>query len=191
MAERKVEALMRAGASVLVVSPEVTDGLSGLAAAGEIRYRRAEFVPSDLDGVCLVVGATDNEATNKRVFEEADKRGVLCNTVDQPRMSSFIVPAVLERGQIQMAISTSGASPALAQRLKREISEVVGEEYARLAEIMAAIRPRVQMAVSEASQRAEILHQVVESDVLDLLRSGRVTEAERRVEDLLRANGLT
>lgn len=183
VAERKVAQLLEADARVRVISPELTPMLTQLAQAGQITYRPGEFEEVDLDGVWLVIGATDDAQVNQRVAQAARRRNLFCNIVDGPSLCSFLAPAIVARGDVLIAISTSGCSPALAQRLKREIAAYVGQEYAQLADLMSRWRALVMEKIPHQQQRAELFHLLVESDILDLLRAGQWSEAEQRASE--------
>jgi siroheme synthase-like protein len=137
VAREKVEALLECGASVTVVAPEIDPELDR---PGVALVRRA-YRTTDLEGRLLVVAATSTEEVNRRVFRDAEARGILCNVVDVPALCSFILPAVHRQGPIAVAVSTGGASPALAQRLRDDIAEVVGPRHAELADELRALRP--------------------------------------------------
>jgi precorrin-2 dehydrogenase/sirohydrochlorin ferrochelatase len=185
VAERKVALLLASGVRARVVSPSVTPALDRLAQTKEIAYRQGEFDESDLDDVWLVIGATDDRHVNQRVAQAAERRRLFCNIVDVPPLCSFIAPAVVERGDVLIAISTSGCSPALAQRLKREIAHHIGQEYAQLADVLSRWRPKVLDEIPDQKRRAEVFHRLVESDVLNLLRAGQREKAEWRVSEFI------
>jgi precorrin-2 dehydrogenase/sirohydrochlorin ferrochelatase len=127
--EGKLKSLLRAGARVTVVAPIATAGVQRLAKSAEIVWHKRNFTARDLDGMFLVVVATSSHPANARIFEQARRRGVLCNTVDDPANCDFYYPAVLRRGNLQIAISTGGSSPELASRLRKELETCFGPEY--------------------------------------------------------------
>ena len=127
--EAKLQSLLRAGARVKVVAPRATAGVRRLAKAAEIVWRKRKFNARDLEGMFLVVAATASHSANARIFEQARRRGVLCNAVDDPGNCDFYYPAVVRRGRLQIAISTEGASPELASRLREELESYFGPEY--------------------------------------------------------------
>jgi precorrin-2 dehydrogenase / sirohydrochlorin ferrochelatase len=129
VAESKIQGLLASGAKVKVVAPEATPLVAGWSRAGRVSWRKGRFRTSDLQGVFLVVVATSARDLNERVYLEAHRRGVLCNVVDDPAHCDFYYPAVVRRGDLQIAISTNGRSPALAQRLRRELERRFGAEY--------------------------------------------------------------
>src|ERR1700712_3007594 len=122
LAESKIESLQAAHAKVTVVAPDATSRIADLAAAGEVDWHRREFAAGDLTGNFLVVAATNVPAVNRAVFQEATDKNIICNAVDDPPFCDFYFPSVVRRGDLQIAISTAGASPALAQRLRKEIN---------------------------------------------------------------------
>lgn len=141
--ERKVEDLLRAGAKVTVVSREITPRLADLAAAGRIVFIQGDFDPRYLEGVTLVVGATDDQEVNRRVSLAAQARGLFVNIVDEPDLCTFIVPAQVRRGPLTIAVSTGGASPALARQLREELEQRFGEDYGRYLRVLKTVRDRV------------------------------------------------
>src|SRR6187397_51775 len=114
MAERKIASLLEAGAMVTAVAPEITPAIQAAESSGSLRIQKRRFMESDLDGAQLVISATDDGAVQEQVAAAARARNILINTVDQPRLCDFIVPAVVQRGDVILAISTSGKSPSLA-----------------------------------------------------------------------------
>ena len=137
VAREKVEGLLDCGASVTVVAPEIDPELDRTG----VELVRRGYRATDLEGRLLVVAATSTEEVNRRVFRDAELRGLLCNVVDVPDLCSFILPAVHRQGPIAVAVSTGGASPALAQRLRDDIAAVVGPRHAELAAELRALRP--------------------------------------------------
>ena len=133
----KASGLVECGAQVTVVSPHAVAGLAAL----DIEWLEREYEPGDLEGRFLVVATTSNEELNRRVFADAEARGQLCNVADVPELCSFILPAVHREGPIAVAVSTGGASPALAQVLRDRLAAQVGPEEARVAERLRALRP--------------------------------------------------
>ena len=129
VAESKIESLLTAGAQVHVIAPCATRSIQRWGSESRISWEARVFAPSDLEGVTLVIAATDSPAVNEHVFEEARRRGILCNSVDDPEHCDFYCAAVARRGPLQIAISTGGNSPALAQRLRRELEEQFDPEY--------------------------------------------------------------
>jgi precorrin-2 dehydrogenase/sirohydrochlorin ferrochelatase len=177
IAEGKALQLLDAGARVNLVSPDLTPPLAELAARGKIRYRKGRFAAFDLLGASIVISATNDRETNEAVARLAAERRVLFNAVDQPGLCQFITPALVTRGRLQISISSSGGSPSVAQRVKREISSLIGDEYGQLLELAAELRTFAKERLPALEQRKELLRAFVESEALDLLREGREDEA--------------
>ena len=129
VAASKVESLLHAGANVTVVSPKLNSRLDELQLEGRLAWIPRRFQPCDVNGVFLVIAATSDDIVNELVFREAERRGILCNAVDQPPRCNFYFPAVVRRGALQIAISTAGLSPSLAARLRAEFEKEFGPEY--------------------------------------------------------------
>lgn len=187
IAESKTEQLIDAGAQVRVVSPELTGRLREWAQGGVIAHRVGVFDASDLGGVVLVISATDSQTVNQKVANAASKRGLLCNVVDQPALCSFITPALVTRGDLQISVSSGGGSPSVVQRVKREIAGLIGEEYGVLLELAAEMRVEAKRRLPDFEQRRTVLHAFVESEALDLLRAGQIDQARRIAQELLDA----
>jgi len=187
VAEGKAEQLVEAGAQVRVVSPTLTARLQELVGRGVIGHRRGAFAESDLDGVKLVISATDDQEVNEAVARAAATREVLCNVVDQPALCDFITPALVTRGDLQISISSGGGSPSLVQRVKREVAALIGEEYGALLELAAELREAAKQRVPDFERRRTLLHAFVESEAIELLREGRRVDAQRIARDLLAA----
>lgn len=185
VAARKAAALLDAGARVRLVAPELDPAIEEMGRAGEIRIERRPFRDSDLDGCALVIAATDDEAVNRAVHAGARRRDLPCNVVDQPSLCTFIFPSVLRRGDLVIAISTGGASPAVCRRLRRELEGRIGPEYADFLSLMREVRSRLRKEVSDPLARKRALYRLVSSPALDLVRSGRAQEARALAERLI------
>ena len=183
VARRKTEGLLAAGADVLVVAPEVSEMPDGAA----VERRAARL--ADLDGAVLVVCATDDPAANAALAREAQRLGVLANVVDDPDGGDFAVPAVVRRGALQVGVSTGGASPALARRLRDELATHVGAEYGELTSLLGGLRaawePRAIAAGVPPAARHAAWHAVLDLPLVALLREGAAAEARSRAEALL------
>lgn len=176
IAEGKTTSLLRSGARVTVVSPKVTAALLHRAHRDEILWESRSFQSSDLDGTFLVVAATSSSETNAMVYREADQRGILCNAVDQPQDCHFYYPAVVDRGALQIAISTAGLSPSLAQRLRKELEVQFGPEYERLVEWLGRVRSGLMSQSSDFESRRRILGRLASREVFDRLQRARGRE---------------
>ena len=187
IAEGKAVQLVETGARVQLVSPDLTPRLAELAASGAIEYRRGEFKLDDLRSVTLVISATHDQAVNEEVARLAAERGLLHNVVDQPALCNFITPALVTRGDLQISVSTGGGSPSITQRVKREVANLIGEEYGELLELAAEMRVKAKQRIPDFERRRKVLHAFVESEALDLIRAGKREEAERIAQELLQA----
>ena len=185
VAEGKALQLLQAGAHVRIVSPDVTETLAERIAAGLIQHINREFHPGDIDGAHLVITATDSRDVNSQVLSASRERGIWCNAVDQPDLCDFITPALIERGSLQIGISTSGESPVLAQRVKREIGDLIGDEYGVLLKMAARMRKRAKRIIPDFDIRRDVLRAFVESQALELIRRDEVDKAQAIVEKLL------
>ena len=181
----KVEGLLACDAEVTLVAPEAHEDLIALAREGSIRWAPREYVPEDLDGALIAIAASGDTEVNIRVFEDAEARSMLVNVVDVPPLCNFILPAIVRTGPLAIAISTAGASPALAKRMKREVSELFGEEYARLAVLLGDARGWAKATLPSYQDRKEFFESIVngEPDPIELLRAGD----EQAVRDLIEA----
>ncbi|MBF8250587.1 MAG: siroheme synthase [Deltaproteobacteria bacterium] len=185
VAERKVFSLLNAGAKVTVVSPAVTAVLKGISEAGRLEIKERPFSKRDLKGAFLAYAATDNEDINYKISEEARKMGVLLNIVDKPEMCDFILPSVVERGPLSIAISTGGASPAFAKRLRLEMEEMYGEEYSLFLEIMAAIRRKLLTKEVESVKKRKFFNKLASSSIPEMIKVGRWKDVDRTIISLL------
>jgi precorrin-2 dehydrogenase/sirohydrochlorin ferrochelatase len=167
IAAPKIESLVRAGGSVTVVAPQALPAVEGWAVTGQIRWQEREFQPSDLEGVFLVITGTDIRAVNHAVAEEARARRILCNSVDDPPDCDFFYPSVVRRGDLQIAISTAGKSPALAQRLRAEIDAMVPEDAGRWLDELGELRLRILEAFPLGEERKKALHLLARREICD------------------------
>jgi len=170
VAESKIASLIEADAQVLVVAPDATPGVRSWAQAKRVEWRQRGFQPSDLDGMFIVVAATSSTELHKQIFQEATQRGVLCNTVDVPELCDFYYPAVVQRGALQIAVSTSGQSPALAQRLRIELEEQFGPEYEAWLEYLGEARDKLQSQKLDPEERKRLLHELSSQEAFEAFR---------------------
>ena len=185
VAERKVRALLTQGAAVRVVSPTLTPALAAEVAAGHVAHRNRPFAPADLEGAFLAFAATADPAVNAAVAAAAGAARVPVNVADDPSRSTFLVPSTFQRGEVTVAVSTGGASPALAKRLRAELEEKVGEEYAALARLLGEARREVLRRVPDPRQRQDLFSRLTE-DLHRALREGGERAARTRLTVLLR-----
>jgi precorrin-2 dehydrogenase / sirohydrochlorin ferrochelatase len=180
----KVEGLLACGGDVTVVAPDAVDELRDYAAEGSIRWEQRAYEEGDLEGKFLVVAATSNTDVNIAVHEGAERRQMLCNVVDVPPLCNFILPAIVRSGPLAIAISTSGASPALAKRMKREIAESFGEPYARLAVMLNDARGWAKSTLPTYQDRKEFFEGIVngDPDPVELIKRGREQDVLALIE---------
>lgn len=160
VAERKVENLLKAGARVRVISPEVTHILKRLAEESKIEWEKRMYKEGDLDSVWLVIAATNDPETQRKIYKEAEEKRIFCNVVDVPEFCSFIVPSVVRRGPLTIAISTSGVSPAVAKRIRENLEELIGEEYVSYLELMENLRKQILSLNLSAEEKEKKLQKL-------------------------------
>jgi precorrin-2 dehydrogenase / sirohydrochlorin ferrochelatase len=187
----KAEKLLACGAAVTLVSPKAVKALRALAAEGSITWHERAYETADLDGAFIAIASTGDTDVNIHVYEDAEARNMLVNVVDVPPLCNFIVPAIVRAGPIAIAISTAGASPALAKRMKREIAAEFGEPYARLAELLNEVRGWAKGTLPTYNDRRDFFEGIVNGapDPVALLRAGDedgvravIAAAQRRAE---------
>jgi precorrin-2 dehydrogenase/sirohydrochlorin ferrochelatase len=164
---------------VTVISPEVTPALGSLAARGQVLHHPRAYRPGDLHGCFLAFAATDDPAAQAQVTAEAAREGVLLNVVDQPQRCDFIMPAVMQRGDLVIAASTSGASPALARRIRHELENAFGPEYEFALQLLRRLRDHLTRQSYPSGERQRIFSALVESRLLDCIRAHQATEVDR------------
>jgi len=174
VAARKVEALLEAGACVTAVSPRLSPPMGSLAARGLITHIAREYQRGDIRGCALVYGATDDPKLHRELAAEARALGIQINVVDVPELCTFISPAVAKRGELQIAISTGGASPAFAARLRRALEDQFGAEYAFTLEILRAARRRLHAEEIDPDDRMRRLKELADSALPDAIAIGDV-----------------
>jgi precorrin-2 dehydrogenase / sirohydrochlorin ferrochelatase len=170
----KVEGLMACDGDVTLVAPDAVPELQELAREGSLRWERREYRPEDLERAFMVIACTDDTDINIGIYNDAEARAMLVNVVDVPPLCNFILPAILRTGPLAIAISTAGASPALAKRMKREIGELFGEEYATLAILLNEVRGWAKGTLPTYQDRKDFFEGIVngDPDPIALLRAG-------------------
>jgi uroporphyrin-III C-methyltransferase/precorrin-2 dehydrogenase/sirohydrochlorin ferrochelatase len=177
VAARKAALLQQAGARVRVVSPELSGTLKEQAADGAIAYRQGSFEPSDLDGVTLAIAATDDTAVNRQVSELARARRLPVNVVDNPELCSFIVPSIIDRSPVQIAVSTGGTSPVLARLLRARLEAAIPSAYGRLATLVEGFRDKVKARFTNVNARRNFWEAVLQGKIAELVFAGKDEEA--------------
>lgn len=182
VAARKVELLLRAGGQVVVVAPQCCPALQRHLMAAEIRHIAAEFTPEHLHDCVLAVAATDNPAVNRRVSEAARVRCIPVNVVDQPELCSFIMPSIIDRSPVMVAVSSSGASPVLARLLRARLETLIPASYGRLAGLVQGFRERVKQRFGRIDERRRFWEAVLQGPIAEMMYAGR----EQAAHDALR-----
>ena len=177
VAERKVGDLLAGGARPVVISPGLTQALDAWAAAGQIEHLARVYQPGDLAGAFLAVAATSDHATNTAIGAEGERLGILVNVADDPSAGNFHTVAAVRSGDLLLAVSTGGVSPALSARIRRELADRYGGEYARLLDILRALRAGPARRLSY-DRRAELWRRLVTDTMLGWLRDGEIGRAE-------------
>jgi precorrin-2 dehydrogenase/sirohydrochlorin ferrochelatase len=181
----KVEGLLLCDADVMLIAPDAVPALQQYATEGSISWERREYAgAADLEGAFLAIAATNQSEVNIRVYEDAEGRSMLVNVVDVPPLCNFILPAIVRSGPLAIAISTAGASPALAKRMKREIAETFGEPYARLAVMLNDARGWAKDTLPTYQDRKEFFEGIVngDPDPVELVREVRESEVLALIE---------
>ena len=182
----KVEGLLACGADVTLIAPRAHTELEALATEGSLDWKAREYAgPADLEGAFLVIAATDDTDLNIRVYEDAERRAMLVNVVDVPPLCNFILPAIVRMGPLAIAISTAGASPALAKRMAREVSAQFGEPYAQLALMLNEVRGWAKDTLPTYQDRKRFFEGIVggEPDPIELLRAGEAQAVQDLIAD--------
>jgi siroheme synthase-like protein len=177
VAERKVGDLLAGGARPVVISPGLTQALDAWAAAGQIEHLARVYQPGDLAGAFLAVAATSDHTTNAAIGAEGERLGILVNVADDPSAGNFHTVAAIRSGDLLLAVSTGGVSPALSARIRRELADRYGGEYARLLDILRALRAGPARRLSY-DRRAELWRRLVTDTMLGWLRDGEIGRAE-------------
>lgn len=187
---RKVNSLLRAGAEVTVVAPAIMESLARKAQLAEIRYRSRRFEAGDIPGNRLVIAATDDRAVNRRIAELAGQHGIPVNVVDDPQACTFLLPSVVDRSPVVVAVSTGRSSPVLARLLRTRLESLIPAGYGRLAELCARYRDRVKERFAEGRERRRFWDRVLEGAVAERIFAGQFAEAEAVIERELAPDAL-
>ncbi|MDA8161478.1 MAG: bifunctional precorrin-2 dehydrogenase/sirohydrochlorin ferrochelatase [Desulfobacteraceae bacterium] len=179
VAERKVLSLLDARAEVRLVSPKVTPGLAKMAREGRITWQERMFSSEALDGAWLVIAATDDPGVQDEVYREAVIKRIFCNSVDEPRICSFIVPGVVRRGDMCLAVSTSGRSPALARRFRQELEGSMTSDLGTYVALLGELRDLVLSMHQDDGTRAELCRAIADKKVQGLFEQGRWDEIKK------------
>ncbi len=185
VAERKVKNLLKAGARVKVISPELTAPLSRLRDEKKISHLSRSYRRKDLEGALLAIAATNDRTINERVFREATANRIPVNVVDDPAHSSFIVPSIVHKKDLLVAVSTSGRSPALARLLRQKLEREIGPEYPRFLSLLGRVRKKVLSRGLGQRENQRIFRRLVKDDLLPLIRGKKRREVDQRLRRAL------
>lgn len=177
--ESKVGSLLETGARIRVVAPQASERVRGWAEAGEIRLEERRFRPADLKGAFLVVAATSSRRLNELIFSEAQRRRILCNVVDVPDLCDFFYPAVVRRGDLQIAISTAGQSPLLAQRIRQDLEQQFGPAYAAWLARLGKMRRKVLSSDLPAERKRDLLKALITREEFSATQALPIVKGEQ------------
>jgi siroheme synthase-like protein len=187
----KADALLSAGARVTVIANGPVSALAEVIGEGATVLRR-DYVPGDLRGAFLCVASSDDPEVRSAIFREAEERGVLCNVMDDNDHCHFAAPAIVRRGDLVIAISTGGRSPALARRLREDLEKRYGPIWAELLEVIGEVRTRTLPKLPDLAERSRRWSRALDIEELEeLIRAGRAEEARSRLEDRVMEEGIT
>ena len=182
---RKVTTLLNCGAKVTVVSPEISQRLHNLAETAPLTLKSRPYRCADLEGMFLVIGATDDETLNAQISSDAERRNTLCNIADRPEKCNFILPSILRRDDLVITISTSGRSPALAKKLRKTLERRFGPEYGDFLKLMGAIRSKLLSQAHEPEAHKPLFEQLIDSNLIALIQAGKTEDINALLAKIL------
>lgn len=182
---RKVVTLLNCGAHVTVVSPTASAHLQELANTGSIILKKRFFRSSDLASMFLVCSATDNQELNRQIHTEAESLGMLCNVADRPEVCNFILPSIVNRGDLTIAISTSGQSPAFAKKLRKDLEKVFGNEYAQFLKLMGAVRKKLLSRDHRPEAHKHLFEQLINGGLVAMIKEHQYEDIDAVLFEIL------
>lgn len=185
VAARKIKTLLEYGAAVNVVSRELAPEIKNYVDSGEVRYMGEEFSLVFLKDMFLVIAATDDMGLNHRISKVSEEKGMLINAVDQPADCNFIVPSIIKKGDLVVAVSTSGKSPALAKKIRKQLTDYFGDEYELFLRMMGKIRNEVLESGSDQRENSRIFHKIVDSELFEAIKTGEFNNAALILSEIL------
>jgi siroheme synthase-like protein len=188
---RKAETMMRYGARVTIVSPEITAEIAEWEAERKLEVRRKRYADSDLEGATIVIASTDDTSVNEQVAADCRRRRIPVNVVDVTPLCEFIVPAIIEKDGIQIAVSTGGKSPAIARTLKEDLQRAVGPEYAEVNEILGSLRDSAKRTLPTDVDRKHFFDSIIARGVLPMIRDGHARDAYEAIATACAEAGVT
>ena len=187
---RKAETMMNYGAKVTIVSPEFTEEIEQWGREGKLTIRRKRYDDADLDGANIVIASTDDQSVNEQIAADCRRRRIPVNVVDVTPLCEFIVPAIIDKGSVTLAVSTGGKSPALARTLKEDLQRMVGPEYAEVNDALGTLRESAKRVLPTDVDRKRFFDGIIAKGILDMLREGRRREAYRTIAEACAAAGV-
>ena len=185
MGTRKAISLLKCRAKVTVVSPVISERLQNLAESAPLTLKPRPYRSADLEGMFLVIGATDDEQVNRQISSDAECRNTLCNIADRPEICNFILPSIVQRDDLVITISTSGRSPALAKKLRKTLERKFGEEYGDFLQLMGAIRNKLLSQAHEPEAHRPLFEQLIDSDLIAMIREAKTEEINALLFNIL------
>jgi len=182
---RKVLTLVQCGAKVTVVSPVISDRLREIAATGGLTLHERSYQTGDLNGMFLVIGATNDDVLNRRISRDAAGMNTLCNIADRPEICNFILPSIVRRDDLVITISTSGQSPAFAKKLRQTLENQFGEEYEDFLRLMGAIRKKLLRRSHKPEAHKLLFEQLIDSDLIVFIRDKKIDKINALLIDIL------
>ncbi len=173
---RKVKTLLKCGAKVTVVSPAISDRLQMLAESARLTLKPRPYRTEDIEGMFLVIGASDDETLNRQISSDAERRNTLCNIADRPEKCNFILPSIVRRDDLVITISTSGRSPALAKKLRKKLERRFGPEYGDFLKLMGAIRSKLLSQAHEPEVHKPLFEQLIDSNLIALMQADKTED---------------
>jgi uroporphyrin-III C-methyltransferase/precorrin-2 dehydrogenase/sirohydrochlorin ferrochelatase len=175
--------LLEAGGKVTVVSPELCNNLSELASQGSITYREGDFEPADIDGKVIAIAATDSRKVNEQISELAKEKGIPVNVVDNPDLCSFIMPSIIDRSPVQIAVSTGGSSPVLARTLRGKLETMIPSAYGRLGALLEEFRDTAKKTFSSVDERRIFWESVLSGPIMEMMMAGQDDRARKFLQE--------
>ncbi len=185
VASRKITTLLEYGAVISMVSRELSPEIQNYVKSGKVRYLGEEFSLVYLKDKFLVIAATDDAELNHRIGKVAEEKGMLVNAVDQPADCNFIVPSIIKKGDLIIAVSTSGKSPALAKKIRKQLTEYFGDEYELCLRMMGRIRNEVVAQGSDQKENSNLFHRIIDSKLFDAIKTGSLEDAALILTEIL------
>ncbi len=186
VAMRKVKSLLKFAARVTVVAPQILPEIENISANKNLTIIKACFEPSHMENAVLAIGSANSKEVNQTVYNEAEKRKIPVNIVDQPELCTFMVPSLVRRGDLSIAISTSGKSPAVAKAVRKRLEDEFGNEWGEYLEIMGHARKIAFETEPEQKKREEMFNEIVKTDLLEMIRAGNSDGARRKVMEIIK-----